>query len=32
MNIAEQFGGVADPAPWLAGLKKEGRYSEDVFG
>ncbi|KAJ7362924.1 cytochrome P450 [Mycena albidolilacea] len=32
MTIAEQVGGVADPAAWLAGLKKEGRYSEDVFG
>jgi hypothetical protein len=32
MNLAEQFGGVADLAAWLAGLKKEGRYSEDVFG
>ncbi|KAJ7337689.1 hypothetical protein DFH08DRAFT_813009 [Mycena albidolilacea] len=25
MTIAEQVGGVADPAAWLAGLKKEGR-------
>ncbi|KAJ6496413.1 cytochrome P450 [Mycena sanguinolenta] len=32
MRIAEQVGGVADPVGWLAGLKKEGRYSEDVFG
>ncbi|KAK7041988.1 FAD-binding FR-type domain-containing protein [Favolaschia claudopus] len=32
MNIAEQVGGEADPVAWLAGLKKEGRYSEDVFG
>ncbi|KAJ6468564.1 cytochrome P450 [Mycena vitilis] len=32
MRIAEQVGGVADPAAWLAGLRKEGRYSEDVFG
>ncbi|KAF7364400.1 FAD-binding FR-type domain-containing protein [Mycena sanguinolenta] len=32
MHIAEQVGGVTDPAGWLAGLKKEGRYSEDVFG
>ncbi|KAJ7247592.1 cytochrome P450 [Mycena rebaudengoi] len=32
MRIAEQVGGVSDPAAWLAGLKKEGRYSEDVFG
>ncbi|KAJ6449380.1 cytochrome P450 [Mycena sanguinolenta] len=32
MHIAEQVGGVVDPAGWLAGLKKEGRYSEDVFG
>ncbi|KAF8179568.1 cytochrome P450 [Mycena galopus ATCC 62051] len=32
MHIAEQVGGVGDPAAWLAGLKKEGRYSEDVFG
>jgi len=32
MHIAEQVGGVSDPAAWLAGLKKEGRYSEDVFG
>ncbi|KAJ6553059.1 cytochrome P450 [Mycena capillaripes] len=32
MAIAEQVGGVSDPVDWLAGLKKEGRYSEDVFG
>ncbi|KAJ7438634.1 cytochrome P450 [Mycena galericulata] len=32
MHIAEQMGGVTDPEAWLAGLKKEGRYSEDVFG
>jgi len=32
MTIAEQVGGVADPAAWLAGLRKEGRYSEDSFG
>ncbi|KAJ7749382.1 cytochrome P450 [Mycena metata] len=32
MHIAEQVGGVTDSAGWLAGLKKEGRYSEDVFG
>ncbi|KAJ6455918.1 cytochrome P450 [Mycena vitilis] len=32
MRIAEQVGGVSDPAAWLAGLRKEGRYSEDVFG
>ncbi|KAJ7091304.1 cytochrome P450 [Mycena crocata] len=32
MRIAEQVGGLNDPAAWLAGLKKEGRYSEDVFG
>ncbi|KAJ7656161.1 hypothetical protein DFH06DRAFT_1132642 [Mycena polygramma] len=32
MRIAEQVGGVADPVAWLAGLRKEGRYSEDVFG
>ncbi|KAJ7160408.1 cytochrome P450 [Mycena filopes] len=31
-HIAEQVGGVADPAGWLAALTKEGRYSEDVFG
>ncbi|KAJ6605263.1 cytochrome P450 [Mycena vulgaris] len=32
MRIAEQVGGVADPVAWLAGLRKEGCYSEDVFG
>ncbi|KAJ7749421.1 hypothetical protein B0H16DRAFT_874124 [Mycena metata] len=32
MRIAEQVGGVADSVEWLAGLRKEGRYSEDVFG
>lgn len=32
MHIAEQMGGITDSAAWLAGLKKEGRYSEDVFG
>ncbi|KAJ7707330.1 cytochrome P450 [Mycena rosella] len=32
MRIAEQVGGVTDPAGWLAGLRKEGRYSEDIFG
>ncbi|KAJ7663283.1 cytochrome P450 [Mycena polygramma] len=32
MRIAEQVGGVSDPTTWLAGLRKEGRYSEDVFG
>ncbi|KAJ6597519.1 cytochrome P450 [Mycena vulgaris] len=32
MRIAEQVGGVSDPAAWLSGLRKEGRYSEDVFG
>ncbi|KAJ7055685.1 cytochrome P450 [Mycena amicta] len=32
MSIAEQVGGVADPVAWLSGLRKEGRYSEDVFG
>jgi hypothetical protein len=32
MRIAEQIGGVADPELWLAGLRKEGRYSEDIFG
>ncbi|KAJ7713604.1 cytochrome P450 [Mycena metata] len=32
MHIAEQIGGITDSAAWLAGLKKEGRYSEDVFG
>ncbi|KAJ7445116.1 cytochrome P450 [Mycena latifolia] len=32
MRIAEQVGGVTDSAAWLAGLRKEGRYSEDVFG
>jgi hypothetical protein len=32
MQIAVQVGGVADPAAWFAGVKKEGRYSEDVFG
>ncbi|KAJ7464205.1 cytochrome P450 [Mycena galericulata] len=32
MRIAEQVGGVADSAGWFAGLKKDGRYSEDVFG
>ncbi|KAJ7473573.1 hypothetical protein B0H11DRAFT_2036387 [Mycena galericulata] len=32
MRIAEQVGGVADSAGWFAGLRKEGRYSEDVFG
>ncbi|KAJ7501233.1 cytochrome P450 [Mycena galericulata] len=31
MHISEQMGGVADPAGWLAGLRKEGRYSEDIF-
>ncbi|KAJ7106189.1 hypothetical protein C8R44DRAFT_805859 [Mycena epipterygia] len=31
MHIAEQVGGVTDPTAWLAGLRKEGRYSEDVF-
>ncbi|KAJ6540863.1 hypothetical protein DFH09DRAFT_1175464, partial [Mycena vulgaris] len=32
MRIAEQVGGVADPVGWLAGLRKEDFYSEDVFG
>ncbi|KAJ7738227.1 cytochrome P450 [Mycena maculata] len=32
MRIAEQMGGVTDSEAWMAGLKKEGRYSEDVFG
>jgi hypothetical protein len=32
MHIGEQIGGVADASGWLAGLKKEGRYSEDIFG
>jgi hypothetical protein len=32
MRIAEQMGGVVDSAAWVAGLKKEGRYSEDIFG
>ncbi|KAJ7890372.1 cytochrome P450 [Mycena leptocephala] len=31
-RIAEQMGGVDDSAAWVAGLKKEGRYSEDIFG
>ncbi|KAJ7472845.1 cytochrome P450 [Mycena latifolia] len=31
MHIAEQMGGVTDSVEWLAGLRKEGRYSEDVF-
>ncbi|KAJ7472797.1 cytochrome P450 [Mycena latifolia] len=31
MRIAEQVGGVTDSVEWLAGLRKEGRYSEDVF-
>ncbi|KAJ7442447.1 cytochrome P450, partial [Mycena latifolia] len=31
MHIAEQVGGVTDSAEWLAGLRKDGRYSEDVF-
>ncbi|KAJ7472790.1 cytochrome P450 [Mycena latifolia] len=31
MRIAEQVGGVTDSAEWFAGLRKEGRYSEDVF-
>jgi sulfite reductase alpha subunit-like flavoprotein len=32
MRISEQVGGVTDPVAWLAEFKKEGRYSEDVFG
>ncbi|KAF7325436.1 FAD-binding FR-type domain-containing protein [Mycena kentingensis (nom. inval.)] len=32
MSIAEQVGGVVDSTAWLAELRKEGRYSEDVFG
>jgi cytochrome P450/NADPH-cytochrome P450 reductase len=32
MRIAEQMGGVGDSSAWVAGLKKEGRYSEDIFG
>ncbi|KAJ7751908.1 cytochrome P450 [Mycena maculata] len=32
IRISEQIGGLTDPAAWLAGLKKEGRYSEDIFG
>ncbi len=32
MRIGEQMGGVTDAAGWLAGLKKDGRYSEDIFG
>ncbi|KAJ7153209.1 cytochrome P450 [Mycena filopes] len=31
-NIAEQVGGVTDPVGWLAGLTRDGRYSEDIFG
>ncbi|KAJ7306289.1 hypothetical protein DFH08DRAFT_976020 [Mycena albidolilacea] len=31
-QIAVQVGGVVDPAAWFAGVKKEGRYGEDVFG
>ncbi|KAF9072420.1 cytochrome P450 [Rhodocollybia butyracea] len=32
MHISEQVGGVTDPVAWLAEFRKEGRYSEDVFG
>ncbi|KAF8177903.1 hypothetical protein K438DRAFT_1844867 [Mycena galopus ATCC 62051] len=32
MSIAEQIGGVTDPESWLTALRKEGRYSEDIFG
>ncbi|KAF8133598.1 hypothetical protein K438DRAFT_1883735 [Mycena galopus ATCC 62051] len=32
MSIAEQIGGVTDPESWVTTLRKEGRYSEDIFG
>ncbi|KAJ7166571.1 cytochrome P450 [Mycena crocata] len=32
MRIAEQVGGVSDSSEWFSGFRKEGRYSEDVFG
>ncbi|KAF8179821.1 hypothetical protein K438DRAFT_1842876 [Mycena galopus ATCC 62051] len=32
MSIASQIGGVTDPESWVTTLRKEGRYSEDIFG
>ncbi|KAK6983992.1 FAD-binding FR-type domain-containing protein, partial [Favolaschia claudopus] len=31
-KIGEQVGGLSDAQGWVAGLKKAGRYTEDIFG